>query len=64
MKTDKKFVNTLEDNIILRGAPLKLISDRGQAIVSGAGPIKNKTKKARQRQDKRLFWRICRLYGG
>jgi hypothetical protein len=34
IKTDKQFVNTLEDNIIQRGAPLKLISDRGQAIVS------------------------------
>jgi hypothetical protein len=32
--TDKQFVNTLEDNIIQRGTPLKLISDRGQAIVS------------------------------
>jgi hypothetical protein len=29
-----KCVNTLEDNIIQRGAPLKVISDRGQAIVS------------------------------
>jgi hypothetical protein len=36
IKTDKQtqFVNTLEDNIIQCGAPLKLISDRGQAIVS------------------------------
>jgi hypothetical protein len=34
IKTDKQFVNTLEDNIIQLGAPLKLISDRGQAIVS------------------------------
>jgi hypothetical protein len=34
IKTDKLFVNTLEDNIIQRDAPLKLISDRGQAIVS------------------------------
>jgi hypothetical protein len=34
IKTDKQFVNTLEDNIIQRGAPIKLISDRGQAIVS------------------------------
>jgi hypothetical protein len=34
IKTDKQFVNTLEDNIIQRGAPLKLISDHGQAIVS------------------------------
>jgi hypothetical protein len=32
--SDKQFVNTLEDNIIQCGAPLKLISDRGQAIVS------------------------------
>jgi hypothetical protein len=29
IKTDKQFVNTLEDNIIQRGAPLKLIGDRG-----------------------------------
>jgi hypothetical protein len=34
IKTDKQFVNTLEDNIIQRGAPLKLISNHGQAIVS------------------------------
>jgi hypothetical protein len=34
IKTDKQFVNTLEDNTIQRDAPLKLISDRGQAIVS------------------------------
>jgi hypothetical protein len=34
IKTDKQFVNTLEDNIIQRGAPLKLISDRGQATIS------------------------------
>jgi hypothetical protein len=34
IKTDKQFFNTLEDNIIQRGAPLKLISDRGQVIVS------------------------------
>jgi hypothetical protein len=33
-KTDKQLVNTLQDNIIQRGAPLKLLSDRGQAIVS------------------------------
>jgi hypothetical protein len=34
IKTDKQFVKTLEDNIIQCGTPLKLISDRGQAIVS------------------------------
>jgi hypothetical protein len=34
IKTDKKFINTLEDNIIQRGAPNKLISDRAQVIVS------------------------------
>jgi hypothetical protein len=38
IKTDKQFVNTLEDNIIQPGAPLKLISDRGQAIVSHKVP--------------------------
>jgi hypothetical protein len=34
IKTDRQFVNTLQDNIIQRGAPLKHLSDRGQAIVS------------------------------
>jgi hemerythrin superfamily protein len=34
IKTDKQFVNTLEDNIIQCGDPLKLISDHGQANVS------------------------------
>jgi hypothetical protein len=34
IKTDKQFVKTLEDNIIQRGSPLKLISDRGQTFVS------------------------------
>jgi hypothetical protein len=34
IKTDKQFVNMLEDNIIQRGAPFKFISDRGQSIVS------------------------------
>ena len=34
IKTDKQFVNTLEDNIIQRGAPNKLISDRAQVIIS------------------------------
>ncbi len=34
MKTDKEFVNTLEDNIRKRGAMEKLISDRGSAEVS------------------------------
>jgi hypothetical protein len=33
IKMDKQFVNTLEDNIIQCGSPLKLISDRGQSIV-------------------------------
>jgi hypothetical protein len=33
IKTDKQFVNTLEDNIIQHGAPLKLSSDCGQTIV-------------------------------
>jgi hypothetical protein len=33
IKTDKQFVNTLEDNIIQHGAHLKLISDCGQTIV-------------------------------
>jgi hypothetical protein len=36
IKTDKQFVNTLQDNIIQRGAPLRLLSDTGQAIVSSA----------------------------
>ena len=34
MKTDKQFVNTLEDNIRTRGAPNKLISDRAQVEIS------------------------------
>ncbi len=34
MKTDKEFVNTLEDNIRKRGAMDKLISDRAQAQIS------------------------------
>jgi hypothetical protein len=34
IKTDKQLVKTLEDNIIQCHAPLKLISNHGQAIVS------------------------------
>jgi ornithine carbamoyltransferase len=34
IKPDKQLVKTLEDNIIQHGAPLKLISDCGQSIVS------------------------------
>ncbi|HSN66994.1 MAG TPA: hypothetical protein VLS94_10155, partial [Fusibacter sp.] len=34
MKTDKEFVNTLEDNIRKRGAMDKLVSDRAQAEIS------------------------------
>ena len=34
LKPVKQFVNTLEDNIIQRGAPNKLVSDRTQVIVS------------------------------
>ncbi len=34
IKTDKQFINTLEDNIIARGAPNKLISDRAQVEIS------------------------------
>jgi hypothetical protein len=34
IKTAKQFVNTLEDNIIDRGAPHKLISDCAQVIIS------------------------------
>ncbi len=33
IKTDKQFVNTLEDNIRERGAPHKLISDRAQVEI-------------------------------
>jgi hypothetical protein len=33
IKTDKQFVNTLEDTIIQRGAPHKLISDSAQVII-------------------------------
>jgi len=34
MKTDRQFVNTLEDQIRERGAPAKLISDRAQVEIS------------------------------
>jgi hypothetical protein len=34
MKADKQFVNTLEDNILERGAMSKLISDRAQVEIS------------------------------
>jgi RNase P subunit RPR2 len=34
MKSDKQFVNTLEDNIRRHGAPTKLISDRAQVAIS------------------------------
>ena len=34
IKRDSQFVNTLEDNIIQRGAPNKLISDRAQVLIS------------------------------
>jgi hypothetical protein len=34
IKSDAQFVNTLEDNIIQRGAPNKLISDRAKTIIS------------------------------
>jgi hypothetical protein len=34
IKSDKQFVNTLEDNIRQRGAPNKLISDRAQVEIS------------------------------
>jgi hypothetical protein len=34
IKTDKQFINTLEDNITNRGAPHKLISDKAQVNIS------------------------------
>jgi hypothetical protein len=34
IKCDNQFANTLEDTIIQRGAPNRLLSDRGQAIIS------------------------------
>ena len=34
MKTEKQFVNTLQDSIRRRGAPTKLISDRAQVEIS------------------------------
>ena len=34
IKTDRQFVNTLEDNIRYRGAPTRLISDRAQVEIS------------------------------
>jgi len=36
IKSDKQFINTLEDNIRDRGAPSKLISDRAQVKISKA----------------------------
>ena len=33
IKTDRQFINTLEDNIRYRGAPTKLISDRAQVEI-------------------------------
>jgi hypothetical protein len=33
LKTDKQFVNTLEDHITYHGAPHKLISDSAQVII-------------------------------
>jgi hypothetical protein len=33
IKSDRQFVNTLEDCITRRGAPYKLISDRAQVII-------------------------------
>jgi hypothetical protein len=37
IKTDKQFINTLEDNITYRGAPHKLISDSAQVIIGNKG---------------------------
>ena len=34
IKTDRQFINTLEDNIRYRGAPTRLISDRAQVEIS------------------------------
>jgi hypothetical protein len=34
IKRDNQFANTLEDTIIQRGAPNRLLSDQGQAIIS------------------------------
>ena len=34
IKRDSQFVNTLEDNLIQRGAPNKLVSDRAKVIIS------------------------------
>jgi hypothetical protein len=34
IKRDNQFANTLEDTIIQQGAPNRLLSDRGQAIIS------------------------------
>ena len=36
VKTDKQFLQTLQDNVRRRGAPNKLVSDRAQAEVSSA----------------------------
>jgi hypothetical protein len=34
IKTDKQFINTVEDNITNRGAPLKFLSDFAQVLIS------------------------------
>jgi hypothetical protein len=34
IKHDNQFLNTLEDTIIQQGAPNRLLSDRGHAIIS------------------------------
>jgi hypothetical protein len=34
IKCDNQFANTLEDTTIQRGAPNRLLSDQGQAIIS------------------------------
>ena len=39
VKTDKQFVNTLEDNIRERGAPNKLVSDRAQVEITSQKPF-------------------------
>jgi hypothetical protein len=43
MKSEKQFINALEDNIRRRGAPTKLISDRAQVEISDKGNDKLRT---------------------
>ncbi len=65
MKSDKEFVNVLQDNITKRGAPTKLVSDRAQVEISnkihdvtrayGIGTWQSKPHYQHQNYAKRQF---------